>query len=126
MPENPTLSFPRLSDPVTIDIGDGVQRPLRYSIASLRRLNKRFGRTMLGTSGTFTSLDETSLPELIFEGLSDDLTGEPPADLTLEQLLALPGYVMPYFMQQFTAAYLGSLPDQKKTVVVQAEKPAVN
>jgi hypothetical protein len=104
--ETPTQS-------VTVELGDGIERELRYSIKSLKRLKQHFGRSMIGLKGGLLEIDEEMLPELIMEGLRNS-DGELPKDISIEQIAALPTYRIAYLIERFNQAFMGSSP-QKKT-----------
>src|SRR5690349_4091696 len=93
------------TDAVSVDLGDGKERELRYTLGSLRRLRKTFGIPVL-TGELFRSLDEDRLPELIFEGLTDK-SGIDSADDLAEMIHPA---AVPYLTQQFLAAFTGSFP----------------
>lgn len=99
---------PTLND-VTIDFGDGVERPIRYSILTLRRLSKRFGKSMIANQ---VLANEDTLPVLIFEGVCDD-DGNPPDGVTIEQIEKLPTAAVPYLLKKFTDAYMYTNPEKK-------------
>ena len=94
------------TEPVTIDIGDGKEREIRYTLATLRRLKAKFGASALN-GDLLRSLDEDRLPELLFEGLQDK-SGIPDADALAEMI---PPAAVPYLIRQFTAAFTGSFPN---------------
>jgi hypothetical protein len=93
------------TEAVTVNLGDGKERELRYTLATLRRLRKTFGVPVL-TGEFFTSIDESKLPELLFEGLADKSEIKD-ADQLAEMA---PVAAFPYLMQCFLAAYEGSFP----------------
>jgi hypothetical protein len=99
----PTPIFP--SDPVPIDLGDGVARSLRYTLASLRRLKAKHGASLL-TGAALKALDEDVLPDLLYEGLTDR-RGIESAEALADKLT--PSQV-PYLIDVFGRAFSGSLP----------------
>jgi hypothetical protein len=92
------------TEAVTVDLGDGQEREIRYSLATLRRLRRKFGVPVL-TGELLKSIDEDKLPELLFEGLVDKsgITADAIAEM------AVPA-ATPYLVQQFLAAYTGAFP----------------
>jgi hypothetical protein len=93
------------TEAVTVDLGDGRDRALRYTLATLRRLRKTFGVPVL-TGELFRSIDEDRLPELLFEGLMDK-SGIKDAEALAEMI---PPAATPYLIQQFLAAFTGAFP----------------
>jgi hypothetical protein len=93
------------TEAVTLDIGDGRERELRYTLATLRRLRKTFGVPVL-TGELFRSIDEDRLPELIFEGLADK-SGIADAEALADMIHPA---ASPYLIQQFLAAFTGAFP----------------
>jgi hypothetical protein len=95
------------TDPVAIDLGDGVTRHLRYSLGSMRRLKNKFGSTMLSES-SLMGLDEDKLAELIHEGLveKDGLSIDDMADLIDSRRLK-------EIIEGFSLAFSGSMPEKK-------------
>jgi hypothetical protein len=89
---------------VELDLGDGVVRIVRYSIATVKRMHE-----MGLQRNNWTDPD---VPTLVWLGLHDD-AGNPPADVTLEQMTALPPYWLPYLGGVLVAAYHDSFPPQK-------------
>lgn len=113
MSEERSSALPSPTESVTIDLGDGIERPLRYTIATMRRLKSRLGLTMIGLQGLgMLTADEATIPEIIFEGLHDEL-GNPPEGVTLEGLLKLPAAATPYLLRKFSDAYTASIPEKK-------------
>jgi hypothetical protein len=92
------------TEPVVVDLGDGKERELRYTLATLRRLRKRFGLAVLNGE-LLRTLDEETLPELLFEGLVDK-TGLSP-DAIAEMVVPA---ATPYLVHQFIGAFTGSFP----------------
>lgn len=87
----------------------GVERELRYSLGSMRRLKKELGKSVLNP---MQDVDEDRIAGLLYEGLRDS-AGNPPADLTLDQMCdsIRPGDLK-YLMEQFAKAWLaGQLPE---------------
>ena len=92
------------TDPVVVDLGDGKDRELRYTMATLRRLRKKFGVPVL-TGELLRSIDEDKLPELLFEGLVDK--NKITVDAIAEMIVPA---ATPYLVQQFLAAFTGAFP----------------
>lgn len=114
-------------DDITIKLNDGVERVLRYSLASCKRLTKKFGQSMM-TGAAIASLDENKLGELLYEGLRDP-KGKEPADLpTLESLDDLIDMrAIPSLMQSFMKAWAESnAPKNEESAqpIPQPETPA--
>lgn len=99
---------PTPTDPVTIDLGDGTPRKLRYSLATMRRLKNKFGQSMMdGTA--LQKLDEDKLPEILFEGLVDrEGIADSNALAELVTFQNLPGII-----EKFTLAFAGAMPEKK-------------
>jgi hypothetical protein len=93
-------------DIVTINLGDGRERELRYSLATCRRLKAKFGKAAL-TGALLRELDEDTLPDVIFEGLMDR-EGITSADALAELLHPKQ---TPYLVERFTTAFTGSFPE---------------
>lgn len=95
------------TEAVTIDLGDGRERELRYTLATVRRMRKTFGIPIL-RGDFFTSLDESVLPEVLFEGLVDK------SEITDADQLAelMQTRAVKYLVRQFEAAFSGSFPPQ--------------
>lgn len=106
----PDEKFP--GDGVPIDLfGDGVTRELRYDFATLKRLKKKLGKSMIGPAGGILEMDEELLPEMIYEGLRGPDGKDP--DVTLEQIERIPSKRMLYLIQTVNAAFLGDMPKKK-------------
>lgn len=115
------LTYP--TEPVEIVLADHKPRYLRYTAATVRRLKARLGRSLMGGFG---ALDEDSLPEAIYEGLTDKssakvkLTGQDAADHNIPDGSELVGpdavaFLMPmpsvqYVLERFCLAWTGALP----------------
>lgn len=99
-----TFTYPTQTVPV--NLGDGKPRELRYNLGTLRRLREQFGISVLN-GDLLRSLDESRLPELLFEGLTDK-TGIADADALAEMI---PPAAAPYLVQQFLAAFTGQFPE---------------
>jgi hypothetical protein len=97
------------TDPVEIDLGDGVTRHLRYSLGSMRRLKKKFGTSMLSPEALL-GLDEDKLADLIHEGIieKDGLPLEAMTDLIDTRRLK-------QIIESFSLAFSGSLPEKNGT-----------
>lgn len=93
------------TETVTVDLGEAKPRELRYSLGTLRRLRTQFGISVLN-GDLLRSLDESRLPELLFEGLVDK-TGIADADALAEMI---PPSAAPYLIQQFLQAFTGQFP----------------
>jgi hypothetical protein len=103
MPE----ATPTPTDSVELDLGDGKLRHLRYSLGSMRRLKKKFGKTLLSPD-TLMAMDEDTIPELIFEGLQDRdglATSDDVADLIDTRRLK-------EILEAFFVAFAGSKPEK--------------
>jgi len=97
-----------VNKPVTITLTDGVERNLRYSLGSCRRLKSKFGASVFTGEG-LKGLDEEKLPALLFEGLRDS-DGNTPEGMTEEKLadlMAMP--MLPKMLAAFVAAWSGSM-----------------
>lgn len=115
------MNFPTLEKPITINLGDGIERELCYNIRALRRMKERFGRAMVGLNEKgqvgVMGMDESNLPEILYEGLHDE-DGNPPEGVTVDTLLKLPASAYPYMLTMFSAAYQQQTPKtrgEKKT-----------
>lgn len=97
------------TDSVTITLSNGVQHELRYSLGSMRRLRKKYGKSLLDKE-TLLALDEETLPDLIFEGLTDKegLTADQVADLLDTRKLK-------ETIEAFFAAFAGAMPEKNAT-----------
>ena len=111
MADQVLIAPPVPSDPVEIDLGDGVKRTLRYDVGSLRRIKAALGKGML----TGIPLDE-ELAALIWHGLFGP-NGEQP-DITQAQIEALPSTYVGYLIQRFWMAYSGSMPEKKAPATI--------
>lgn len=71
-----------LANTTKITLADGIERQLRYTLGSFKRLKDKTGKSFL-TGEAFAALDEELIPLIIFEGLTDktNLTPEQVADL---------------------------------------------
>ncbi len=92
-----------MSNTVTVNFGDGVERPLRYTLASARRLKEKFGHSVL-QKDALLALDDECMAELIHEGLVDKggLSIEDVAEMCKVQDL-------PYLMGRFVEAWTGKV-----------------
>jgi hypothetical protein len=92
------------TEPVEIDLGDGKVRHLRYSLGSMRRLKKQFGKTLMAAE-TLMSLDEDRLADLIHEGLveKDGLSVDDMADMIDSRRIK-------DLVEAFSLAFAGSFP----------------
>jgi hypothetical protein len=100
-------AIPTPTDSVELDLGDGKIRHLRYSLGSMRRLKKKFGKTLIAPD-TLMAMDEDTIPELIFEGLVDRegiATSDELADLIDTRRLK-------ELLEVFFAAFAGSKPEK--------------
>jgi hypothetical protein len=106
------LKPPAAMEPVEIELGDGKKRELAYPIGTLQRIKKALGASIF--SGKGFSIDEDTVPSLIWHGLHD-AEGNPP-DVPLEKIQSLQPAApwMNYLSQRFILAYTGSLPPEKK------------
>jgi hypothetical protein len=93
------------TEAVTIDLGDGQEREIRYTLGALRRLKKKFGLSAL-TGELLRSIDEDRLPELLYEGLVYK-AGIVDADALADMIVPA---AVPYLVAQFSAAFTGSFP----------------
>lgn len=95
-----------MTDQTTITLSDGIERVLRYSLATSKKLSKKFGQTLMKGLG---DLDETKLGELIWNGLRD-AKGNPPEDLktpeSIDELIEMKD--IPALMRAFSAAWAGA------------------
>jgi len=98
---------------VFVDLGDGKQHQLRYSVKSLKRMKQKLKRPMLGAKGQLLELDEELIPELIWEGLRGP-SGEDPT-VTIEQIENLPARYFSHLLNAFLLAFTGSLPEKNET-----------
>ena len=91
------------TDPVAITLSDGVERKLRYGVGSMRRLKAKFGKSLMNKDALL-SLDEDTIPELIFEGLmdKDGLSPDEVADLIDTRRIK---EVCEKFFEAFTGAH---------------------
>jgi hypothetical protein len=105
------------TEAVTIDLGDGQERELRYTLATLRRLRKTFGVSAL-TGELFRVIDEDKLPDILFEGLVDK-SGIADADQLAEMIRPA---ATPYLIQQFLLAFTGAFPQPDPNA--QSSQPA--
>lgn len=105
MPEQPITP----TDPVSITLSDGVERELRYTLGSMRRLRKKYGKSLLDKDALL-ALDEETIPDLIFEGLSskEGLTADDVADLLDTRKLK-------ETIEKFFEAFVGALPEKNET-----------
>lgn len=94
------------TEAVTIDLGDGKERELRYSLATLRRLRTKFGTAILGGELFRSTDDMDRLPDILWEGLIDKSEIKD-ADQMAE--LIHPA-AAPWLIMQFYAALNGSFP----------------
>lgn len=92
------------TDSVTIDLGDGVEREIRYSMGSMRRLKKLFGAAEL--SGILSGLNEDRFPELLYEGLVDKSSIASAEDLADKIQLG----AVPYLANRVGAAFAATQP----------------
>lgn len=118
----PPTTLPPAPDPVEIDLGDGKKRILRYTVRSLQRLKAKLGHRMIGPNAGLQDLDESLLPELIFEGLR---VGDAEPDVTIDQIVDMPTNALPYLLHCFVRAYSGSLPE-KKDAAPESQPAATN
>lgn len=98
----PELNTP--IDPTPFVLG-GKECHLRYSLATMRRLRKKLGQSLL-TKEALLALDEDTIPELIYEGLlekAEFASSEAVADLITFSNLK-------YVIETFTAAWTESQP----------------
>ncbi len=109
------------TEAVTVDLGDGKPRELRYNLGTLRRLKAKFGKSAL-TGELLQSLDEDKLPELLYEGLVDK------SDIANADALAemIPAAAVPYLIQQFVAAYSGAFPKEPEHQKNDQSSPLLN
>lgn len=95
-----------MTDQITITLSDGIERVLRYSLATSKKLSKKFGQTLMKGFG---DLDETKLGELVWNGLRD-AKGNPPADLltpeSIDELIEMKD--IPALMRAFADAWRGA------------------
>lgn len=99
-------AFTYPTESVTVNLGDGVERELRYDMGVMRRLKKMFGQSIM-TGEALQSIDEDRLPELLFEGLKDR-EGIVDADALAARIIPA---AVPYLIKQFTLAFTGSFPE---------------
>lgn len=97
-PANGGITRPT-DDSVEIDLGDGVTRELRYSMAALKRLKEH---------GVLGRRDDSDIPLLIWIGLHAE-DGTPP-DVTVAQIEGLGVHWLPYLGAAFVAAFTHSMP----------------
>lgn len=97
------------TDSVSIILSDGVERELRYTLGSMRRLRKKYGKSLLDKEALL-ALDEETIPDLIFEGLSqkEGLTADAVADLLDTRKLK-------ETIEKFFEAFAGALPEKNGT-----------
>ena len=131
------LNFPRTLDPVTVDLGDGETRILRYSLTSMKRLRQMLGKPLLGTRGALLDLDEELLPVLLYEGLRHDhirkgvpcdcghhaANGIDP-DLELDAISLMPAKAYAYFCQRLGLALFDAVPPKKNELLEPPDHPA--
>ncbi len=97
------------TESVEVDLGDGKLRHLRYSLGSMRRLKKKFGKTLM-SSETLRSLDEDTLSDLLYEGLveKEGLSVDDMADLIDARRIK-------DLVEAFSLAFSGSFPEKNAT-----------
>lgn len=86
---------------VELDLRDGKIREVRFSIRSVKWLKEH--------ELTRDKWDDQHIPTLIWLGLHDD-AGNPPADVTVELLEALPPHWLPYLGAVVVGAYHNAFP----------------
>lgn len=96
------------TDSVSITLA-GKERELRYSLGSMRRLRKKYGKSLLDKEALL-ALDEETIPELIFEGLQDK-DGLADADAVAD---ALDTRKLKETIEAFFAAFAGAMPEKNE------------
>jgi hypothetical protein len=96
--------------PVTIDLGDGKARELRYTVATAKRFAEKYGDQFLQKPAAII------LPELIYEGLKekDGLTADSIADM-------IPFHELQRYLLITVAAMNGKTVEQLEAEAKQAE-----
>lgn len=112
MSENKNLNPapPLEAPPVFVNLGDGVERELRYSIASMKRIKQKLRRPMLGSKGQLLEIDEELIPELIWEGLRGEDGSAP--DVSVETIERLPSRFFGHLLNAFLMAFTGASPEK--------------
>ena len=96
-------SLPHPTSTATIDIGDGIERELRFSLRAMRALKEKLGGSMLTGS---LPINEDTIGAILWEGLANK------EGLNEDALGDLPVSAFPYLVGKITEAFTGSLPEQ--------------
>lgn len=96
---------------VTIDIGDGVEREIRFNMRKLRELKKRFGASLL-RGAALLNIDEDQLPVLIHVGMEGD---DKPSVAKIEELIDMRS--VPKIMRAIARAWVAATPKEPGQVI---------
>jgi hypothetical protein len=88
-------------------LSDGKERELRYTLGSMRRLRKKYGKSLLDKEALL-ALDEETIPELIYEGLRDK-DGLTDADAVAD---LLDTRKLKETIEKFFEAFAGAMPEK--------------
>lgn len=112
---------PATKDPVTIDLGDGITRKLRYPFKFMREAKKALGVSMMNGEAV-QKLDEDKFPELLYYGLKAD---EP--SITVEYITEhMEASDIPYLLMRFMMAFTGKTEEEIEAEQEKAKKAAAS